>query len=84
MAERLRARGGGVELQRHSTGIGTPQPVIARLEDAGHEGHAFSMLQRIATDLGRAVAALARHAAGPLAFGPPLAGAPRASRARGV
>lgn len=33
--------------------IHTKQPVIARLEDADYEGHSLSMLQRIATALGR-------------------------------
>lgn len=33
--------------------INTKQPVIARLEDADYEGHSLSMLQRIATALGR-------------------------------
>ena len=31
--------------------IGSKQPVIARLEDAGYEGHSLTMLQRIATAL---------------------------------
>jgi ribosome-binding protein aMBF1 (putative translation factor) len=33
--------------------IGTKQQVIARLEDAEYEGHSLSMLQRIATAVGR-------------------------------
>jgi ribosome-binding protein aMBF1 (putative translation factor) len=33
--------------------IGSKQQVIARLEDADYEGHSLSMLQRIATALGR-------------------------------
>jgi ribosome-binding protein aMBF1 (putative translation factor) len=33
--------------------IGTKQQVIARLEDADYEGHSLTMLQRIATALGR-------------------------------
>jgi transcriptional regulator with XRE-family HTH domain len=33
--------------------IGTKQQVIARLEDADYEGHSLSMLQRIASGLGR-------------------------------
>ncbi len=31
--------------------IGSKQPVIARLEDAGYEGHSLTMLQRIAAAL---------------------------------
>ncbi len=33
--------------------VGSKQQVIARLEDADYEGHSLSMLQRIATALGR-------------------------------
>jgi ribosome-binding protein aMBF1 (putative translation factor) len=33
--------------------VGSKQPVIARLEDAGYEGHSLSMLQRIAAALDR-------------------------------
>jgi ribosome-binding protein aMBF1 (putative translation factor) len=33
--------------------VGTKQPVIARLEDSGYEGHSLTMLQRIAKALGR-------------------------------
>jgi transcriptional regulator with XRE-family HTH domain len=33
--------------------VGTKQQVIARLEDADYEGHSISMLQCIATALGR-------------------------------
>ena len=33
--------------------VGTKQPVIARLEDAGYEGHSLSMLQRVAAALGK-------------------------------
>jgi ribosome-binding protein aMBF1 (putative translation factor) len=33
--------------------IGTKQQVVARLEDADYEGHSLSMLQRIASALGR-------------------------------
>ena len=40
--------------QRELAGlIGSKQPVIARLEDAGYEGHSLSMLQRIAAALDR-------------------------------
>ena len=35
--------------------IGSKQPVIARLEDADYEGHSLSMLDRIATALGKRV-----------------------------
>ena len=35
--------------------IETKQPVIARLEDAGYEGHLLTMLQRIATVLNQRV-----------------------------
>ena len=35
--------------------IGTSQPVIARLEDADYRGHSLSMLQRIATALGKSI-----------------------------
>lgn len=35
--------------------IGTKQPVIARLEDAGYEGHSLSMLQRIADALNQRI-----------------------------
>ena len=31
--------------------IGSKQPVIARLEDAGYQGHSLTMLQRIAAAL---------------------------------
>jgi ribosome-binding protein aMBF1 (putative translation factor) len=33
--------------------VGTTQSVIARLEDAGYEGHSLSMLNRIATALNK-------------------------------
>jgi len=33
--------------------VGTKQPVNARLEDSGYEGHSLTMLQRIAKALGR-------------------------------
>jgi ribosome-binding protein aMBF1 (putative translation factor) len=33
--------------------IGSKQPVIARLEDAGYDGHSLSMLQRIGDALGQ-------------------------------
>jgi ribosome-binding protein aMBF1 (putative translation factor) len=33
--------------------VGTKQPVIARLEDSGYEGHSLTMLQRVAKALGR-------------------------------
>ena len=33
--------------------IGSKQPVIARLEDADYEGHSLTMLQRIASALGK-------------------------------
>ena len=33
--------------------IGTKQQVIARLENADYDGHSLSMLQRIATAMGR-------------------------------
>jgi ribosome-binding protein aMBF1 (putative translation factor) len=35
--------------------VGTTQSVISRLEDADHDGHCLSMLQRIATALNRRV-----------------------------
>ena|SRR2546426_266334 len=35
--------------------VGTTASVICRLEDADYEGHSLSMLQRIATALGRRV-----------------------------
>ena len=33
--------------------VGTRQPVIARLEDSEYEGHSLTMLQRIASALGK-------------------------------
>ena len=35
--------------------IHSKQPVVARLEDADYEGHSLSMLDRIATALGKRV-----------------------------
>lgn len=35
--------------------IGTKQPVISQIEDAGYEGHSLSMLRRIATALDRRI-----------------------------
>ncbi len=35
--------------------VGTSQSVIARLENAEYRGHSLSMLQRIATALGRGI-----------------------------
>ena len=41
----------GLTQQELARLVGTKQPLIARLEDADHNGHSLSMLQRIATAL---------------------------------
>jgi transcriptional regulator with XRE-family HTH domain len=40
--------GAGLSQRQLAKLIGSKQPVIARLEDAGYEGHSLTMLQRIA------------------------------------
>lgn len=52
MIYRARVRAGLTQAELAEQ-IGTRQPVIARLEDADYEGHSLTMLQRIATALGR-------------------------------
>ncbi len=46
----------GLTQQQLAKVVGTTQPVIARLEDAGYRGHSLRMLRRIAAALKKDVA----------------------------
>lgn len=45
----------GLSQRELAARVGTKQPVIARLEDADYSGHSLTMLQRIASVLGKRV-----------------------------